>query len=442
MNGFEIFLLVVVFLFFIALVILLLSFSAQKKSFNQFISDANTSREKLSSLLKEYHEENKNDYERAQTSQREEISERIKDFNNSFNNGVKLFSESQKTQLESLEKTQGERLHSLEQIQNQRLESMEKTQSEMVKTTQDRLENIRKTVEEKLDKTLADRLGQSFNTVSKQLEGVQKGLGEMRTLADDVGGLKKVLSNVKLRGGVGELQLKMLLEQYLAPGQYQANVKTKTSDKSSKAVVEFAIKFPGPDGKTVWLPIDSKFPQDKYEQLLSAYEIAEKEQIDKAKKDLNTAIKLNAKDISSKYIDVPNTTRFAIMFLPFEGLYAEVVRDNDLLTEIQREYNITIAGPTNLAAILTSFQLGFQTLAIQKRGDEVWKTLGSVKTEFEKFGGILQKAKGKIEGGLTELDMLLSTRTNQINRALRDVEANEQSLLPTDDITDENGLPI
>ena len=211
----------------------------------------------------------------------------------------------------------------------------------------------------------------------------------------------------------------MLWEQYLAPNQYEANVKCKPK---SENVVEFAIKFPGADGNTVWLPIDSKFPQDKYEQLVNAYETGDKSLVENARKEFSAAILLNAKTINEKYINVPYTTRFAIMFLPFEGIYAEAVRDAELLDKLMIKYNITIAGPTNLAALLTSFQLGFQTLAIQKRGDEVWKILGSVKSEFAKFEGMLQKAKGKFEGGLKDLDTVLTTRTNMVNRSLNKVQ--------------------
>jgi len=245
----------------------------------------------------------------------------------------------------------------------------------------------------------------------------KKGWERCRLLHKTVGGLKKVLSNVKMRGGVGEVQLKMLLEQFLAPGQYEANVHTKEKGE----VVEFAVKFPGSSGDTVWVPIDSKFPQDTYDHLIEAYESSEKERVDAARKELSSVIRKNAKDIKDKYIEVPKTTKFGIMFLPFEGLYAEVARDNDLLNQVQREYGVMIAGPTNLAALLTSFQVGFQTLAIQKRGDEVWNILGSVKSEFGKFGELLEKAKGKIQGGLNDIDTLVTTRTNVINRKLKDV---------------------
>ncbi|MCI1721015.1 MAG: DNA recombination protein RmuC [Bacteroidales bacterium] len=389
----------------------------QKKTIAKYMSENDKFMQNLMTTIQNFHKENKDDYTRAQDSQRQEIAEKIKDFNDSFNRGVGLLTENQKNQLASMEKVQGERLKSLEDMQREKLATLDKTQNKMVDDTNDKLEKMRQTVEEKLDKTLTDRIGKSFETVGKQLVDVQKGLGEMQTLAQDVGGLKKVLSNVKMRGGVGEVQLKMLLEQFLAPGQYEANVHTKEKGE----VVEFAVKFPGTAGGTVWVPIDSKFPQDTYDHLIAAYESSDKDRVDAARKELSAVIKKNAKDIKDKYIEVPKTTKFGIMFLPFEGLYAEVARDNDLLNQVQREYDVMIAGPTNLAALLTSFQVGFQTLAIQKRGDEVWNILGAVKVEFGKFGDLLEKAKGKIQGGLNDIDTLVTTRTNVINRKLKDV---------------------
>lgn len=294
-------------------------------------------------------------------------------------------------------------------------------QSKLVQETEKKLEQMRETVDEKLQKTLNERLGQSFEAVGKQLEAVQVGLGEMKTLAGDVGGLKKVLSNVKMRGGIGEVQLAMLLEQILAPEQYAANVKTK---QNSADIVEFAIKLPGRDdnNKQVWLPIDAKFPKDVYEQLQTAYDISDLPQIEIAQKNLEQTIKKMAKDISDKYIDPPNTTDFGILFLPFEGIYAEVVRKASLLEDLQRNYKIVVTGPSTLAAILNSLQMGFKTLAIQKRSGEVWKVLGNVKTEFEKFGGLIEKAQGNIQNGLKQLDEVVGVRTRAIQRQLRDVE--------------------
>lgn len=310
----------------------------------------------------------------------------------------------------------------------------EKQQQELVKGTETKLESIRVTVEEKLEKTLSERLGQSFETVGKQLIEVQKGLGEMQTIATDVGGLKKVLSNVKLRGGVGEVQLAMLLEQILAPNQYEANVRTK---KGSLEPVEFAIKLPGKneeEGAVVYLPVDAKFPKDIYEHLIAAYENAIPDDIEQASRNLETTIRKMAKDIRDKYIDPPNTTDFAILFLPFESIYAEVIRRSALVDQLRDEYKITVAGPTTLMAILNSLQMGFRTLALQKRSSEVWKVLSGVKKEFETFGGLLEKAQKNIHTGLGQLDDLMGTRTRAIQRQLRNVESlpavEAQQLLP------------
>ncbi|MBR6972876.1 MAG: DNA recombination protein RmuC [Bacteroidales bacterium] len=431
----EVLIYVVFALLVVALVVLFILSSKQGRMIRSLKEDNSGFMKELSQNLKEYHKENKDDYERAQTSQREEISERIKDFNSNFSEKVTLLSdvqkkgldnlnESQRLQLDKMQTRQEERLKSLEESQKIKLEQIEKTQAGMILSTEKSLEKMRNTVEEKLEKTLNDRISKSFETVGNQLDNVKNGLAEMRDLAKDVGGLKKVLSNVKMRGGLGEVQLQMLLEQYLAPGQYVANAHTG-ADKN--AVVEFAVRFPGQDGNPILLPIDSKFPKDRYDTLLEAYESADKEAMENARRDFCSAIKNEAKNIS-KYINVPETTPFAIMFLPFEGLYAEVARDANLLESLQKEFSITVAGPTNLSAILTSFQMGFRTLAIQKKGSDVWKVLGEVKTEFGKFGDMLEKAKGKIQGGLEDMDKLITTRTNQINRKLRDVEADAVSI--------------
>lgn len=412
-NMPEVLIYVVFALLVVALVVLFILSAKQGRMIRSLKEDNQGFMKDLSQNLKEYHKENKDDYERAQTSQREEISERIKDMR-----------ESQKDQIESLKTMQEQRLKSMEESQKERLSSMEKQQQNLMQTTEKSLDKMRDTVEEKLEKTLNDRISKSFETVGLQLDNVKNGLAEMRDLAKDVGGLKKVLSNVKMRGGLGEVQLQMLLEQYLAPGQYVANAHT---GEDKNAVVEFAVRFPGQDGNPILLPIDSKFPKDRYDALLEAYESADKEAMENARRDFCSAIKNEAKNIS-KYINVPETTPFAIMFLPFEGLYAEVARDNNLLESLQKEFSVTVAGPTNLSAILTSFQMGFRTLAIQKKGSDVWKVLGEVKTEFGKFGDMLEKAKGKIAGGLEDMDKLITTRTNVINRKLRDVEADVTSI--------------
>ncbi len=303
-----------------------------------------------------------------------------------------------------------------------KLDALEKRQEEMIRATESKLDLMRETVDEKLSKTLNERLAKSFETVDKQLESVREGLGEMKNLAQDVGGLKKVLSNVKMRGGLGEVQLEMLLEQILAPSQFEANVRSK---KGSQDVVEFVIKLPGRDEQQgeVLLPIDAKFPKDAYEQLVDAYESGDTAAIEAMNKNLENTIKKMAKDISEKYIDPPYTTDFAIMFLPFEGIYAEVIRRSHLIEQLQREYKVIVTGPTTLAAILNSLQMGFRTLALQKRSSEVWTILGQVKSEFEKFGGLLDKAKKNIEAAGNNIDDLIGTRTNAIERRLRGIEA-------------------
>jgi len=324
-------------------------------------------------------------------------------------------------------------VESFNQLQREKFSFLGEEQKRMVDSTEKRLEEIRVTVDEKLQKTLNERLGQSFELVVRQLENVQKGLGEMQTLAQDVGGLKRVLSNVKMRGSIGEVQLAMLLEQILAPGQYETNVKTKAG---SAEIVEFAIKLPGRDenNSVVWLPVDAKFPKDIYEQLQNAHDTGDLLKIDAAQKVLEQTIRKMAKDIHDKYIDPPNTTDFGIMFLPFEGIYAEVVRRASLLDELQRTYKIVVTGPTTLAAILNSLQMGFKTLAIQQRSGEVWKILGAVKKEFELFAGLVEKAQGNIQTGLNQLDDVLGKRTRAIQRKLKSVEVQEsidsKSILP------------
>ena len=382
----------------------------------RLFSDANTTQlgkieKKVEDNLQQLIQQAKADNQ----SLRESMVASFKDFQTAFDHNVRSFND----------------------LQREKFSKLEEKQTELVTGTEKKLENIRVTVEEKLEKTLSERLGQSFETVGKQLIEVQRGLGEMQTLAQDVGGLKKVLSNVKMRGGIGEVQLAMLLDQILAPEQFEANVKTKSN---SNDLVEFAIKLPGRDDhqKQVWLPIDAKFPKDVYEQLQTAYETNDIGQIEMAQKMLENTIKKMAKDISEKYIDPPYTTDFGIMFLPFEGIYAEVVRKASLLEDLQRNYKIIVTGPTTLAAILNSLQMGFKTLAIQKRSSEVWQVLGAVKKEFETFGGLMQKAQKNIQTGLDQLDDVMGKRTKAIQRKLRSVEslseAETKLLLP--DITD------
>jgi len=361
--------------------------------------------ERLNAQLKQSADENK--------QMREAIEKVFRQFSETFDKNVASFND----------------------LQREKFTQLENKQQKLVESTEKKLEEMRLTVDEKLQKTLNERLGQSFELVGKQLENVQKGLGEMQTLAQDVGGLKRVLSNVKMRGGFGEVQLSMLLEQILAPEQYESNVRTK---KSANDVVEFAIKLPGKDDSTgyVWLPVDAKFPRDAYEQLQNAYDSTDVAQIEASQKNLEATIKKMARDISDKYIDPPFTTDFAIMFLPFEGIYAEVVKKASLLEELQRTYKVVVTGPTTLAAILNSLQMGFRTLAIQKRSGEVWKILGAVKKEFENFGGMLEKAQKNIQTASNQIDEVMGKRTRAIQRRLKSVEVLDETetqlFLPTD----------
>lgn len=301
-------------------------------------------------------------------------------------------------------------------------ETVDKQLSDMRKENEAKLELMRQTVDEKLQKTLDERMTQSFQRVSTQLEQVHQGLGEMRGLAEGVGDLKKVLSGVKTRGIVGEIQLGAILRDILSPEQYEENVATVSG---STERVEFAVKLPGESGETVWLPIDSKFPGDAYEHLVDAINAGNEEAIAAAKKSLETRIKAEAKDISTKYIAPPETTNFAILFLPFEGLYAEVVSQVGLLEQLQREYRVNVCGPSTMAALLNSLQMGFQSVAIQKHADEIQKVLSAVKTEFETYQAQLEKAQKQIRTAETTIDKILTTRTKAMNRKLRAVTALE-----------------
>jgi len=333
------------------------------------------------------------------------------------------------------------RLYELTMGLNARQDSLLKTISEMVSQNERRLESIRATVEarlrdiqednskklekmrqtvdEKLQTTLENRIAQSFTLVNERLEQVYKGLGEMQGLASGVGDLKKVLSNVKTRGILGEIQLGAILEQILSPGQYELNVATK---KGSPNVVEYAVKMPGDGEGAVYLPIDAKFPADAYCALMEAYDTGNAETVSAAAAQLERRIKSAAKDIRDKYVDPPHTTDFAVMFLPVEGLYAEVVR-RGLVETLQNEYHVNISGPTTMAALLNSLQMGFRTLALQKRSSEVWAVLGAVKTEFEKFGDVLELTRQRMDQANRELDRLVGVRTRQIKHRLRSVTA-------------------
>ncbi len=298
--------------------------------------------------------------------------------------------------------------------------TVEKRLAYMQEDNNRKLDEMRKTVDEKLQKTLEEKMTQSFALVNERLEQVYKGLGEMRSLAVGVGDLKKVLSNVKTRGILGEIQLGSILKEILAPEQFDDNVATK---HRSNDRVEFAVKLPAEDDGFIYLPIDSKFPGDTYAALQEAYDSGSRELVESAAKALLTTLKKEAKDIRDKYIDPPNTTEFAVMFLPTEGLYAEAV-NRGMVEVLQREYKVNIAGPSTMAALLNSLQMGFKTLAVQKRSAEVWKILGSVKNEFEKFNEVLVLTQQRLDQANSELDKLVGVRTRQICRKLSSVEAN------------------
>lgn len=319
--------------------------------------------------------------------------------------------------------------------QNKSLEEMGNRFDRMQDDNNRRLEQMRNTVDEKLQKTLEERIGQSFRIVNQSLAKVTEGIGEMQLIASGVGDLKKVLSNVKTRGVLGEIQLAAILEEILPHEQYEENVNT-TGEAGN--VVEFAVKLPGAGEEPVWLPIDAKFPGDTYQKLLDAYETGDAKIVDAAKKELVSIIKKEAKDINRKYISPPKTTNFGIMFLPFEGLYSEVIR-LDMVELLQREYRVNIAGPTTIAAMLNSLQMGFRTLAIQKRSDEVWKVLGAVRREFEKFEAELLKAKKNISQANKNLDTLIGTRSNKVLSSLKKVEKLPDSESPEPESVIPNG---
>ena len=336
-----------------------------------------------------------------------------------------------------------QRLESLENTNTQKLEELRKTLADSMTALQAentrKLDEIRHTVDEQLQDALQKRVTESFKAVNDQLEQVYKGLGEMQSLAADVGGLKQVLSGVKTRGILGEIQLGAILEEILAPEQYETNVATIPG---STQRVEYAIKMPGVDGGTVWLPIDSKFPGDTYAHLQDAQASGDAQAVENARHALELVLRSEAKDIRQKYVEPPYTTTFGILFLPFEGLYAEVVNAG-LLEVLQRDYQVNIAGPSTMAALLNSLQMGFKTLAIQKRSGEVWQLLGAVKTEFDKFGQGLSKMQQRLRQTDEELDNLIGVRSRAISRKLRSVQSlDEASAAALLELDAEPGKPV
>lgn len=359
-----------------------------------------------------------------------EIEERM----HKLNKMNALTSELLRKQLSESTQNSESKIDSLVRLNNDKFEVMrtllDDKMSQLQNDNNRKLDEMRFVVDEKLQDTLEKRISKSFQLVSERLEQVYLGLGEMKTLANGVGDLKKVLSNVKSKGILGEIQCGAILEEILAPSQYECNVMTK---KGSRCVVEYALKLPSDGLNPVYLPIDSKFPCEPYYRLLEAYEGNDAQVILAATKQLEAAIKSNAKDIHDKYIDVPNTTDFGIMFLPFEGLYAEVVR-RGLVETLQRDYKINIAGPTTMAALLNALQMGFKTLAIQKQTSEVWEVLGSIKSEFDKFASVLENTQSKLDLAQKELDQLVGVRTRQIQKRLARVSDDDlSSMIKTDD---------
>ena len=348
-------------------------------------------------------------------------SENLSQIGMTIEKGIEASEKAQSGKLEMLEK----RFETLEKTNEQKLENMRETMerrlSAIQKDNNEKMDSMRNVVDEKLQKTLDSKMTESFKLVNERLEQVYRGLGEMQNLASGVGDLKKVLSNVKTRGILGEIQLGAILEEILAPEQYETNFATIPG---SSNVVEFAIKLPADDDKYIYLPIDSKFPADAYMKLQEAYETADPTQVKAAVSELTTRIKGFAKDIRDKYIQVPYTTEFAIMFLPFEGLYAEIVK-HGLLEVLQRDYRVNVAGPSTMAALLNSLQMGFKTLAIQKRSSEVWQVLSAVKEEFDTFADVLSSTQHRLEQAGADLDKLIGVRTRQIQRKLKDVSALE-----------------
>ena len=397
---------------------------------------------KIDPLIRSEFSGNRNEIQKNAKDSREELSNSIKNLSaeilNSgkenrieMTNSLKSFEEKSVTNAKDLNEFQRNKFNDLLQKQEQiktdtenKLENIRETVEKKLHILQEdnnkKLEEMRVTVDEKLQRTLEKRLNDSFTLISERLELVHKGLGEMQTLAISVGDIKKVMTNVKSRGIMGEYQLANILEDLLTNEQYEKNVKTKVG---SGVNVEFAIKLPNNNSleKTLWLPIDSKFPKEDYEALVDAYEDGDPLKLENLRKAFKNSIIKNAKDIKEKYIDPPNTTEYGIMFLPFESLYAEVLRTPGLFELLQKDFKITITGPTTLSALLNSLQMGFRTLAIEKRSSEVWDILGVVKTEFGKFGTILEKTKKKLQEATNTIDQA-GVRTRAIERQLINVQ--------------------
>ena len=409
----EILLIILIFLGIVNLILLIfkkvkVNIRPQLKELEAAVSKFDVVLDTLSKSIREEFRLNREEGGRQSYISRQELTKSLGSFEEKFKANTLEFSK----QLSQLNKDSTIRITEIK-------DSIEKHLRHIREDNNKQIDEMRKTVDEKLQSTLEKRIGESFKQVSDRLELVHKGLGEMQTIATGVGDLKKVLSNVKTRGVLGEYQLGNILEEILAPGQYGKNVATK---KGSQANVEYAVKLPGKDNDSeVWLPIDSKFPIESYNRLLDAYSLGDKNAIDAAQKELTCSVELFAKDIHNKYIDPPHTTDFAIMFLPVESLYGEVLRHPGLFETLQRKYKITVTGPTTLSALLNSLQMGFRTLAVQKKSSEVWKVLEAVKTEFGKFEEQLDTVYSHLNKASNSLDVLKTTRTNVMLRKLKGV---------------------
>jgi len=404
----------------LTLVILFSRLLKKISGFDQELKNFEKNQQRTESITKEEIAKNRTETSQNNQLSRKEMADSLKAFGDSLLSRMAEIAGLQKNQLDTFSK----QLSIQTRTNEEKLEQMRETVEKRLKTLQDentkKLEQMRETVDEKLHATLEKRLGESFKAVSERLEQVHKGLGEMQTLAAGVGDLKKVLSNVKTRGIWGEISLGFLIEQLFTPEQYAKNVATK---KGSSERVEFAIRLPGRDKDEgeVWLPIDSKFPEADYTRLMEAQEKADPILVEEAAKSLERFIKAEAKKINEKYIDPPNTTDFGIMFLPVESLYSEVLRRPGLFEHLQREFRITVTGPTTLAALLNSLQMGFRTLAIEKRSSEVWTLLGTVKTEFGKFGDVLDKTQKKLQEASNTIETA-ARKSRTIERKLKDVQ--------------------
>ncbi|WP_185856223.1 DNA recombination protein RmuC [Blattabacterium cuenoti] len=364
---------------------------------------------KFEFLFKEESRNQKNEIQKEFQYEKRELIDSFKEVKDGLIQSIKDFQD-------SIEK----KIHFYIENQSNKLNFFHKEQEKLVDITEKKLEEIRGNVNEKLQKSLNTHLGKSFEIIGNQLFFLQEGLGKMKNLSKDVSSLKRTLNHVKICGSFSEMQLSMLLQQILSPDQYACNVITKSG---TNCVVEFAIKLPGlGDGNVIWLPIDVKFPKETYEKIQNAYNQGEKKNIEIAKKNMESVLKKMSKEIKDKYIDPPHTTDFAILFLPFEGIYAEIVKNSSLLEELQRKYKIIITGPSTLAAMLNSLQIGFRTLAIQKRTSEVWKILETVKKEFTKFGSLLYQAQDKLKAASKDIDKVIGVRKNLIEKKFKDIE--------------------